>query len=520
MKKSWLLILICTLLQFLTNAQHTDLASLSSGELKTFHVLTDSKGKIFGYLLVYDKGIVPKQNKEFEFAVLDKNLRQLISNTVIGPVYVVTYSGYLDYNNDLILYPRLREDAAKSHAKLQLPKNYKVQLKDNTVSEWADFCFENQQIVSCDQSGTFKDLKEDEKKEKKAKGFVYESSVYKGDYGGYLVIEYDDYGKYNKNFTIRRFDDNKQEQWVHTITDEVTKKHFYFVRIVHIDSTKLFGFKVFVNKNKYESCHFMAWDMKNGNLLKEELVEDVAPESIVSMLFLNAEGLSSYVDSYKAFDDKIVGTGRITKWNGLNSADRGYFRCIIDKSSLKLTYDKLYFNPDFKTYFPKITEYGDLEKGFNLSIRDAFFLADGSIIYIFEKYKYDSGFFQGYSQKNDDLVFVITDADFKIKNVKIMYKEKSVYSASDYLFGQYLHDGKDFAFFYQDFKKGTEADEDENWVLFINTWIDGQLNEEQLKITSEKNAIYPYIAKEGYILLREYNEKAKYNQIRLEKLNF
>ncbi|MBK8826883.1 MAG: hypothetical protein IPO26_09270 [Saprospiraceae bacterium] len=147
-------------------------------------------------------------------------------------------------------------------------------------------------------------------------------------------------------------------------------------------------------------------------------------------------------------------------------------------------------------------------------------MADGSIIYIFEKYKYDSGFFQGYSQKNDDLVFVITDADFKIKNVKIMYKEKSVYSASDYLFGQYLHDGKDFAFFYQDFKKGTEADEDENWVLFINTWIDGQLNEEQLKITSEKNAIYPYIAKEGYILLREYNEKAKYNQIRLEKLNF
>ena len=70
-------------------------------------------------------------------------------------------------------------------------------------------------------------------------------------------------------------------------------------------------------------------------------MEDVAPESIVSMLFLNAEGLSSYVDSYKAFDDKIVGTGRITKWNGLNSADRGYFRCIIDKSSLKLTYDML-----------------------------------------------------------------------------------------------------------------------------------------------------------------------------------
>lgn len=520
MKKSWLIILVCTFLQFISNAQQTDLASLSGGELKTFHLLTDWKGKIFGYLLVYDKGIVPKQNKEFEFVVLDKNLRQLISNTVIGPVYVVTYSGYMDYNNDLILYPRLREDAAKSHAKLQLPKSFKVQMKDNTVSEWSDFCFENQEIVTCDQSSTFKDLKEEEKKEKKANGFIHESDVYQGKFGGFLVIEYDDYEKYNKNFTIRRFDDNKQEQWVHTITDEVTKKHFYFVRIVHIDSTELFGFKVFVNKNKYESCHFMVWDMKNGNLLKEERIDQVSTESMVSMLFLNAEGLGSRVDSHKAFDDKIVYTGRINTWNGLNSIDYGYFRCIIDKETLKLSFDKVYFNTDFKPYFPKIKENGELEKGFKLSIRDVFFLADGSIIYIFEKYKYDAGFFQGYSQKNDDLVFIITDANFKIKNVKIMYKEKSVYSASDYLFGQYLHDGKDFAFFYQDYQKGTEGDDDENWILFINTWIDGQLNEEQLKITSEKNVIYPYIAKEGYILLREYNEKAKYNQIRLEKLNF
>ncbi|MBK6665868.1 MAG: hypothetical protein IPG48_06830 [Saprospiraceae bacterium] len=83
----------------------------------------------------------------------------------------------------------------------------------------------------------------------------------------------------------------------------------------------------------------------------------------------------------------------------MNSADRGYFRCIIDKSSLKLTYDKLYFNPDFKTYFPNITEYGDLEKGFNLSIRDAFFLADGSIIYILKNTNMIQDFFKDTHRK-------------------------------------------------------------------------------------------------------------------------
>ncbi len=35
----------------------------------------------------------------------------------------------------------------------------------------------------------------------------------------------------------------------------------------------------------------------------------------------------------------------------------------------------------------------------------------------------------------------------------------------------------------------------------------------------EKYSIDPFPAKEGYIMLREYNEKDKYNQIRLEKIN-
>jgi hypothetical protein len=45
---------------------------------------------------------------------------------------------------------------------------------------------------------------------------------------------------------------------------------------------------------------------------------------------------------------------------------------------------------------------------------------------------------------------------------------------------------------------------------------------EEIAISSrkEKFSIDIFPAKEGYILMREYNEKEKYNQVRLEKLNF
>ncbi len=86
---------------------------------------------------------------------------------------------------------------------------------------------------------------------------------------------------------------------------------------------------------------------------------------------------------------------------------------------------------------------------------------------------------------------------------------------------QYLNEDNDVVFFYRDFQKDDET-KDKNWILFINTLINGKFNQEQVKISSkdDKFFILPYVAKEGYILLREFNKKDKYNQIRLEKLNY
>jgi hypothetical protein len=60
-----------------------------------------------------------------------------------------------------------------------------------------------------------------------------------------------------------------------------------------------------------------------------------------------------------------------------------------------------------------------------------------------------------------------------------------------------------------------------NDMLGINSIINGKLTQELIPLYQKKKyEITPMPAKEGYIMLREFNEKDKYNQIRLEKLNF
>lgn len=91
-------------------------------------------------------------------------------------------------------------------------------------------------------------------------------------------------------------------------------------------------------------------------------------------------------------------------------------------------------------------------------------------------------------------------------------KKKSKWANNDYLFSQYLNGGKDLVFFYKDYAKNAETRE-KNWTLFINTIIDGKFKQEKIPITEKGNfEIAPYVAKEGYILLREFNEKEKIQQ--------
>lgn len=82
-----------------------------------------------------------------------------------------------------------------------------------------------------------------------------------------------------------------------------------------------------------------------------------------------------------------------------------------------------------------------------------------------------------------------------------------------------MNNEKDAVFFYQDYQK-EEGTKDKNWILGIVSIVDGEVNHEKIPMSSDDYYISPYVAKEGYILLREFNKNSDFDKIRLERLNF
>ena len=111
------------------------------------------------------------------------------------------------------------------------------------------------------------------------------------------------------------------------------------------------------------------------------------------------------------------------------------------------------------------------------------------------------------------------DTAFALQTINTIKKDLTKYNSSDYLFSQYIDDESGAVFFYDNVVKGDKS-KDKSVVLGITRIKNGEIVEERIPIFSkEKYSIDPFPAKEGYIMLREYNEKDKYNQIRLEKIN-
>src|SRR5690606_31922104 len=121
--------------------------------------------------------------------------------------------------------------------------------------------------------------------------------------------------------------------------------------------------------------------------------------------------------------------------------------------------------------------------------------------------------------KATDFVLFQFDDAFTLQNVETIAKDKSKFSISDYLFSQPINNGNDVVFFYRDYQQD-EVTKDKDWVLGIVKLVDKKFDYEQIPMSSDDFYIEPYIAKEGFILLREYNKDSAHNKIRLERVNF
>lgn len=516
MKKGLLFGMLLLIISLMSKAQIQDLALLSKGEMKEFTVLY-KQNQVFGYFVLYDLGEISDTIKKFEYILMDKNLNKSIGKEFEAENTVETYKCWMNFKDEIVLKPYINDDF--SYRKSSIPKSKRIAVKTNEIYNQENQCYENNIFFDCPDDKTMKERKKRLKEEKKQKGFIYDSYVSELKYGGYLVSEFDEYeqwgGKtYTKNNSIIRFDENKKELWRIKYNENATDQKYESYKFLNIDSQYVYLFHTYANKKEME-FKIEILDLNTGAVKINKTITELNKESLN---YISNISYQYSITNEEDFDDKYVLTSTL-KDNKYRTT--GYYRLIIDKKTLNIEFKTFTYEDDISKYIEDIDKFGGVERGFNLEIRDALFFKDGSIAYVTEKFKLGTVFPSNQLvPKTTDMVVIITDENFKINDVKVLPKDKSNYSYSDYLFNQYLNGKKDIVFYYRDYQK--DENKDKNWNLFINTIIKGKFNQEKIQISSkqDKYMIFPYPAKDGYILFFEYNKKDKYNQIRLEKLNY
>lgn len=491
-------------------AQTQDLYSLAKGDYLGFNALFDEDDNLYGYVAIYGYGKTNEKTKKFEYVILDKNLNPVANKEFEGDITTQDYFGYIDFRKKLILFPTPDYYAVKGK-EFFYPRSKEINLADNSIKNKIYYDYKDGKFIEETEPKNSRDARKETKAEKKEKGYNYVSYVYDIKEGGYLVFEYNDYGSYTNQENITRFDENKKSLWTYKYNTEGDKKNSESLRILEKDENYIYT--ILTKEVKREKTFFLQiMDIKTGNVISQKPIDGLSKETMERMTRVYSYYKS--IDNDKTFDDKIV---MVSKNFNNSFTHKGFVRFIIDKKTLNLDIKTLNYL-DFKSYITDIEDTGGVENGYSLDIRDFYFLEDGSVGILMEKFKPEG---QYSAPKTTDMVYAYTDKDFKLSGLKIFKKEKTKWAINaDYLFSQYLNDGKDVVFFYRDLQKD-EKTKEKNWNLFINTLIDGQFKQEKVQISEKDNyTVIPYVGKEGYILLREFNEKEKFNKIRLERLNY
>lgn len=508
MKKITLLIFALT--QAFFYAQTQDLTSLASGENVGMNALFDTNDNLYGYVSIYSYGKTEDRKQKFEYVILDKNLNPVANKEFEAGLLVADYFGYIDFKGQIILRPSDFNYTQAFARDAAAPVSMVIDPKTNTVKPKVYYDYqEDGTFKEITQPKTFKEEKKESRTEKKEKGYNYISVVSEIKEGGYLAVEYNHYGKYiNKNSLIK-FDENKKEIWRYSYNTNGDKKVFSSLKLLEKDDARIYGILKKVNDDK-KTFSLLVLDMKTGKEISNQPITGLSDDTLENIATFSSA--TRILDGDKTFDDKIVIVGR----NFEDKLGTGFARMIIDKNTLDVNTKKIDYLSNLSSYIPRIDRLGYVEKSYHLQPRDVFFMKDGSVGLLLEKQKMD---FNTGLAKTTDLVYVYTDKDFKIKGAKIFEKEKSL-STGDYLFSQYINDGNDVVFFFRDYQKDKETKQ-KAWKLFINTLIKGEFRQEVVTISEKDNyVVTPYIAKEGYILLREFNAKEKFNKVRLERLNY
>lgn len=492
--------------------QTQDLTALAAGDHVGMNALFDDKDNLYGYVSLYSYGKSGEKTKKFEYVILDKNLNPVANKEFEGDITAASYKGYVDFKGQIILKPSIMDYSLVKSKEVFTPVSMVIDPKTNSITRKIYYDYlENGTFTEINEPKSWKEQRKENRDEKKEKGYNYVSAVGELKEGGYFAHEYKLYNRYVNNNSLIRFDENKKEIWRYKYNTDGNKKIYTTLAILERDENYMYSIMKKVD-NGQNTFSLLVLDMKTGKETSNKPIENFLTDNTLDNIESFYSGYKKLNNS-KTFDDKVVLLGR----NYDDSESVGFARMILNKSDFSVDTKAINFEPNISAFLPKVNSNGMVENGYMLQTKDMYFMSDGSVGILSEKYKPAT---QYTAPKTTDLVYVYTDKNFTVKNVQVFEKEKSKWVNSDYLFSQYLNGGKDVVFFYRDYQKD-EVTKQKRWNLFINTIIDGKFKQEIIPISEKDNyAVTPYVGKEGYILLREYNEKEKFNKIRLEKLNY
>jgi hypothetical protein len=495
-------------------SQYSDLQNLVNGEQLRFDALYRGE-ELFGYYSLYYKGLTPEKLKNFEIVLLDEDLNEILKKNFEGEKVVADYYAFFDEDKNLVLNPipdfNLQEVKNNSFF---YPRKLMLNLVTGDIQKHYRICFESNKLMKCDDSKRSNIIDGERKLKQKIQGYYEESNVYTLEKKGFLVTTHHSYPKFNRNNKIIVFDNNENLKWEYKFNESGDKNLGQFFTFLHTDSSYIYGIMTNYIKTDLQ-CNFMVFDIATGDVVNKQNLEISNFYELSSIVATRIEGSYNTIDMIAKRDKLYFNMGVYSKIG----QQKGYRRIAVDLNNQFKIESEGYSYVDLKSYLIDIDSKGKDSEGFSLSLRDVFFFKDGTQAMLFEKFKWYNNFWTGkYEPHISDVAVVLLDSDFTITAAKYYYKKVSKKTTTDYLFSQYLKDKEAAVFYYANYQN-TENKE-KNWVMQINHVQKGQVSQEELVISSKDFFIFPYLAKEGYILLREFNSKESHNQIRLEKLNF
>ncbi|MDD2995056.1 MAG: hypothetical protein PHP99_02440 [Paludibacter sp.] len=458
-----------------------------------------------------------KDSVKMEYVIFDKNLNKAYNGYYTTNYYNKSiFSSFITYYNDChYLGDHLVLDISL-YADGQSPvfvynSNRIIPLKDNAVSE--EFIFKDREFRPLPKKITsLKDLSIGTDSDG---NYTYVNPLRTGDEKGFLVGGFNRIsGSYEQSIKYYDFDRNfVWEYLIDSITDKKSKlKTRYSYKSA--DSTRIYAIETQSARKVADKVNLIAQDLATGKKVFEYCIQnDTTPyfhERIVNQIGDTMVVFGRY------YNNKKIKKG---------SDYLGYYRILVDRNGKEI--ERKYRTwKEISTAEIPLTVKGKINKSNIIHRNSAFLYRDGSVVTANEEYckrsdlaeiVYALTFFMIDLDPNytKDAYFMRFNSRFEPIGITKVEKAKS-YKLNDFMFSQYHPVNQTAVVCYQSKVKGSKKTE---YELSINTIKNDTLTTEKIPLSTENMQVVPIPAKDGYIILNEYNRNEKYNQIRLERLN-